>query len=57
VRDFKKLHVWHKAHPLALNIDRLTTQITARQYAPLKNQRGQMMALAAAGLGLPAAGW
>jgi four helix bundle protein len=38
VRDFKKLHVWHKAHALALAIDRLTKRITARQYASLKNQ-------------------
>jgi four helix bundle protein len=38
VRDFKKLQVWHKAHALALSIDRLTKRIRGSQYASFKNQ-------------------
>jgi four helix bundle protein len=38
VRDFKKLNVWHKAHALALAIDRLTKRITERRYAAFRNQ-------------------
>ncbi|HET9635885.1 MAG TPA: four helix bundle protein [Gemmatimonadaceae bacterium] len=38
MQDFKKLRVWHKALALALNTDRLVARITARRYAPLKNQ-------------------
>ena len=36
--DFKKLHVWHKAHALALTIDRLSKKIRASQYVSLRNQ-------------------
>ena len=38
MRDFKKLYVWHKAHALALAIDRLTKRIRVAQYASFKNQ-------------------
>ena len=38
MRDFRKLHVWHKAHALALGIDRLTKRIKITQYASFKNQ-------------------
>ena len=46
--DFKRLLVWQKAHALALNIDRLTKRIRARQYESLKNQ------IFRAGLSIPA---
>jgi four helix bundle protein len=36
--DFKKLHVWHKAHALSLNIDRVSKTIRATQYASLRSQ-------------------
>ena len=36
--DFKKLHVWHKAHALALTIDRMSKKIRESQYAALRNQ-------------------
>jgi four helix bundle protein len=36
--DFKKLKVWHKAHALALAIDRISKKIRARQYTSLRNQ-------------------
>ncbi|MFL5529515.1 MAG: four helix bundle protein [Gemmatimonadaceae bacterium] len=36
--DFKKLNVWHKAHALALGIDRMSKDIRATQYASLRNQ-------------------
>lgn len=36
--DFKKLHVWHKAHALSLSIDRVSKTIRATQYASLRSQ-------------------
>ena len=36
--DFKKLHVWHKAHALSLSIDRISKNIRATQYAAFRNQ-------------------
>jgi four helix bundle protein len=36
--DFKKLHVWHKAHALALSVDRVSKTIRATQYLSLRNQ-------------------
>jgi len=36
--DFKKLQVWHKAHALALAIDRMCKKVRASQYASLRNQ-------------------
>jgi four helix bundle protein len=38
MRDFKKLQVWHKAHALALSIDRLCKRIRTSQYSSFKNQ-------------------
>ena len=38
VSDFKKLHVWHKAHALSLSIDRMCRKIRASQYSSLRNQ-------------------
>ena len=35
--DFKKLHVWQKAHALALAVDRVSRRIPAR-YASLRSQ-------------------
>jgi four helix bundle protein len=36
--DFKKLHVWQKAHALAVSIDRTCKRIRGSQYASLRNQ-------------------
>jgi four helix bundle protein len=36
--DFKKLHVWQKAHALALSVDRACKKIRGSQYASLRNQ-------------------
>jgi four helix bundle protein len=36
--DFKKLHVWQKAHALALSVDRACKRIRGSQYASLRNQ-------------------
>ena len=36
--DFKKLHVWQKAHALALSVDRACKRIRGAQYASLRNQ-------------------
>jgi len=36
--DFKKLHVWQKAHALSLSIDRVSKRIRTGQYASLRNQ-------------------
>jgi four helix bundle protein len=36
--DFKKLHVWRKAHALSLSIDRVSKTIRQSQYASLRNQ-------------------
>ena len=36
--DFKKLQVWHKAHALALSVDRLCKKVRANQYASFRNQ-------------------
>jgi four helix bundle protein len=38
VSDFKKLHVWQKAHALSLCVDRVCKQIRGRQYASLRSQ-------------------
>jgi len=38
MQDFKKLHVWHKAHALALSIDRLTKRIKDKHYASFRAQ-------------------
>ena len=36
--DFKKLHVWQKAHALAVSVDRASKRIRGSQYASLRNQ-------------------
>ena len=36
--DFKKLHVWQKAHALALSVDRACKRMRGSQYASLRNQ-------------------
>ena len=36
--DFKKLHVWQKAHALSLCVDRISKQIRGGQYASLRSQ-------------------
>jgi four helix bundle protein len=36
--DFKRLHVWRKAHALALNVHRATGRIRGSQYAALRSQ-------------------
>jgi four helix bundle protein len=36
--DFKKLHVWQKAHALSLCVDRACKRIRRSQYASLRNQ-------------------
>ena len=36
--DFKKLHVWQKAHALALSVDRVSRRIRGSQYASLRSQ-------------------
>jgi four helix bundle protein len=36
--DFKKLHVWRKAHALALNTDRVAGKIRLARHASLRNQ-------------------
>lgn len=36
--DFKKLHVWRKAHALALNTDRIAATIRLARHASLRNQ-------------------
>ena len=36
--DFKKLHVWQKAHALSLSIDRMCKRIRGSQYASLRSQ-------------------
>jgi hypothetical protein len=33
VSDFKKLHVWQKAHALSLTIDRMCKRMTGPRYA------------------------
>jgi len=38
MQDFKKLHVWHKAHALALSVDRLTKRIKDKHYASFRGQ-------------------
>jgi four helix bundle protein len=38
VSDFKKLHVWQKAHALSLSIDRMCKRIRGSQYASLRSQ-------------------
>ena len=38
VADFKKLDVWHKAHALALSVDRMRKKIRARDYITLRQQ-------------------
>ena len=36
--DFKKLHVWQKAHALSLCVDRVTRMIRGSRYASLRSQ-------------------
>jgi four helix bundle protein len=36
--DFKKLHVWQKAHALTLCVDRASRRIRSSQYRSLRNQ-------------------
>src|SRR5215208_5359154 len=36
--DFKKLHVWQRAHALTLCVDRASKTIRGSQYASLRNQ-------------------
>jgi four helix bundle protein len=36
--DFKKLHVWQKAHALSLSVDRVCKRIRDPRYASLKSQ-------------------
>jgi len=36
--DFKKLHVWRKAHALALNAHRVAARIRGAEYASLRSQ-------------------
>ena len=36
--DFKKLHVWQKAHALSLCVDRISKEIRGGRYASLRNQ-------------------
>ena len=36
--DFKKLHVWQKAHALAVSVDRVCKRIRGSQYPSLRNQ-------------------
>jgi len=38
VRDFKKLHVWRKAHALALNVHRIAHRIRGGIHASLRSQ-------------------
>jgi four helix bundle protein len=38
VSDFKKLHVWQKAHALSLCVDRVCKKIRGSQYASLRSQ-------------------
>jgi four helix bundle protein len=38
VQDFKKLHVWGKAHALALNAHRVAGQIRGTSYLSLRSQ-------------------
>src|SRR5204863_9596971 len=38
VSDFKKLHVWQKAHALSLCVDRISKEIRDARYASLRSQ-------------------
>jgi len=38
VSDFKKLHVWQKAHALSLAVDRMCRKIRDPRYASLRSQ-------------------
>jgi four helix bundle protein len=38
VSDFKKLHVWQKAHALSLCVDRVCKKIRGARYASLRSQ-------------------
>jgi four helix bundle protein len=38
VSDFKKLHVWQKAHTLSLCVDRASKEIRGGRYASLRSQ-------------------
>jgi four helix bundle protein len=38
VSDFKKLHVWQRAHALSLCVDRVSKEIRGGRYASLRNQ-------------------
>ncbi len=37
MQDFKKLHVWQKAHALSLSVDRMRKRIRGSQYASLRD--------------------
>ena len=36
--DFKKLHVWQRAHALSLTVDRVSREIREPRYASLRSQ-------------------
>jgi hypothetical protein len=36
--DFKKLHLWQRAHALSLRVDRVSKQIRGGRYASLRSQ-------------------
>src|SRR5687768_8342144 len=36
--DFRKLHVWRKAHALALNIDHVAAEIRPQRHSSLRSQ-------------------
>jgi four helix bundle protein len=38
VSDFKKLHVWQKAHSLSLTVDRVTRKMRDSRHASLRSQ-------------------
>jgi four helix bundle protein len=38
VSDFKKLHVWQKAHALSLTVDRVTKKMRDPRHASLRSQ-------------------
>ena len=38
VSDFKKLHVWQRAHALSLTVDRVSREIREPRYASLRSQ-------------------
>ncbi|MEP6550884.1 MAG: four helix bundle protein [Gemmatimonadales bacterium] len=36
--DFKRLQVWHKAHALSLNVDRVSARMRGSRYSSLRSQ-------------------